>query len=341
MSKKVVTLSLILFIIGFSTLFSGKKDQRDLWMRIAIESNPNVKIQLLDEYLDKYRKNAKKDKVSVNFNLHYAITAYQVKRYDDALAFGDKVLTEEDVEDTNKIKLYLCMADVYLTGKNDLDKAHEYTEKVLGLAEKMSRLMHGNTGQLTTLYSLPAYKLQLSILGKREKNVDNTKKLIEKAIQIYNTRKSKRAADTILAMAVRLYKLDENEIDEAIRGVETIAKDITDNTKYFEILALWYNKKGDKEKTVAYLKASYNVKADARIAYNLGRLLQKSDIDEAIKYLAEAFHMKDEKYSENANKLLQHLYYNVKTKGQSKEEQDAGFREIMDAAKTRLGIEET
>ena len=70
----------------------------------------------------------------------------------------------------------------------------------------------------------------------------------------------------------------------------------------------------------------------------MGVLLNKTDIDSAMNYLAESNLLNDEKYSPKALELLQHLFFNIKSKGQLPEEQEKGFQEILLAAKTRLGI---
>jgi hypothetical protein len=92
------------------------------------------------------------------------------------------------------------------------------------------------------------------------------------------------------------------------------------------------------DKAIENLKISYQMKKNAKVAYDLGVLLNKTDIDSAMNYLAESDLLNDEKYSPKALELLQHLFFNVKSKGQLPAEQEKGFQEILLSAKNRLGI---
>jgi tetratricopeptide (TPR) repeat protein len=92
-------------------------------------------------------------------------------------------------------------------------------------------------------------------------------------------------------------------------------------------------------KAIENFKASYALKKNAQVAYNLGILLnQNQELDSALEYLAESHLLNDEKFSPEAQKLLQHLVYFEKTKGQPQPEQDKVYNEIIAAAKVRLGI---
>jgi tetratricopeptide (TPR) repeat protein len=129
-----------------------------------------------------------------------------------------------------------------------------------------------------------------------------------------------------------------DKVEDAIRGIETINQD-KPSADFFNLLGKMYNQIKNMPKAIENFKASYVLKKNAQVAYNLGILLnQNQELDSAIDYLAEAYLLNDEKISPDAFKLFEHLLFFEKTKGQPQPEQEKAYNELLAAAKARLGI---
>ena len=128
------------------------------------------------------------------------------------------------------------------------------------------------------------------------------------------------------------------EIEDAIRGIEVINQD-KPSAEYHNLLGTMYNQIKNMPKAIESFKASYALKKNAQVAYNLGILLnQNQEMDSALEYLAEAHLLNDEKISPEALKLFEHLIFFEKTKGLPQPEQEMVYNELLAAAKIRLGI---
>ena len=83
----------------------------------------------------------------------------------------------------------------------------------------------------------------------------------------------------------------------------------------------------------------YKVRKQAKIAKRIALLVQKQDPHKGAKYFAEAFVLSKSDKESDAYKYLEHLYFNIIAKDKPPEEKEKGFKEFIDAAKQRLGID--
>jgi tetratricopeptide (TPR) repeat protein len=232
------------------------------------------------------------------------------------------------------LRIYLFLANAYNLTKKDLDKAYSYADLVIELAKSLRLETQSNT-TIDSGFIAPALRIQVQLILSRPLDVKNTTDAFNKALESYNLDKSEKSSNFILFICERMIKL--NQVEAAIKGLEIINKG-KPNADYLKTLGMWYARLKNQDKAIENLKASYEMKKNAKVAYDLGVLLNKTDIDSAMNFLAECNLLNDEKYSPKALELLQHLFFNVKSKGQLPEEQEKGFQEILLAAKTRLGI---
>ena len=72
----------------------------------------------------------------------------------------------------------------------------------------------------------------------------------------------------------------------------------------------------------------------------IGQLVYKKDIDKGIQFFADAFILSNSDEHSKAFQYLRELYYNKKAKDLDPAKQDKGFKEILQAAKVRLGTQE-
>ncbi|MCJ7524340.1 MAG: hypothetical protein MUP71_03850 [Candidatus Aminicenantes bacterium] len=331
--KKLAFLILILITIALTGVLALDKEQTDSWIALVGEKDLKVKMQKLDDYYNKY--GGKEDRNSIYMYLHLAETTYQLQQYERTIEFGEKALTYKEIESSYKLRLYLFLANAYNLTKKDLDMAYSYADKIIILARKLNSATQNNS-IINNNYVAPALRIQVQLLAGKPNDPQNAVNALNKALEAYQLDKSDKSANFVLALSERMLK--SNNLREAIRGVEAINQN-KPQADYFKMLGLWYARLKDQDKAIENLKTSYQMKRNAKVAYDLGVLLNQNDnLDNALDYLAEAHLLNDEKYSEEALKLLQHLIFFVKTKGQPLAEQEKVFNDVVGAAKTRLGI---
>jgi tetratricopeptide (TPR) repeat protein len=331
--KKISCLILLLIVSGLFILPAMTKAQTDAWIAILGEKTLQVKLDKLEEYYKTYGDTDERNATYMYLNL--ADTSYQLQQFEKTIQYGEKALLYKDIEAQNKLRIYLFLANSYNLTKKDLDKAYSYADLVIELAKSLRLENQSNSNTIDISFVAPALRIQVQLLLSKSQDEKNTSDAFAKALESFNLDKSEKSSNFVLFLSDRMLKLQK--VEEAIRGIETINQN-KPNVDYYKKLGMWYARLKNIDKAIENLKASYEMKKNAKVAYDLGVLLNKTDIDSAMNYLAEANLLNEEKYSEEALKLLQQLVFYVKTKGQPQEEQEKIYNDILAAAKTRLGI---
>lgn len=339
MLKKISAAIIIILLIS-ATLLTGSEKQ-DLWLKAVSEKDGNTRLLLLEEFAVKFSKDIRYFK---NLHINLTKTAFFLKNFDKTILYGEKTIGVVNLEDNYKIEMYIYLANSYYVTKTDLDKAYEYAGLVIDLANAIKKGFKNSSDlgiQIDQRYLVPALSIQSSVLYSKDKdNPENLRKALEKVSEAFKYDKSKRVTNKIFYYAIALYRKDHSKMDIALIAVENayaIAKD--PDPRYANAIAMWYNKKDDKESAVKFYQKSYDIKKKSKIATNIGILLNKKSPETAIKYFAEAFILGDSDKESKAYKYLRQLWYNKLAKGKPQKEQDSGFDEILTSAKSRLGID--
>ncbi|MDY0297155.1 MAG: tetratricopeptide repeat protein [Acidobacteriota bacterium] len=330
MKRQIVMLLIIMVISSFFLLADEKQD---LWSRIGQENNLETKLALLQEYENKYAQD-QGERLDVLY-LNLALTTYQLKQFEKTITYGEKALTQRNLDQKNKLNLCLWLANSFNVTKTDLEKAYAYAEQVIVLARELKTAEGGDSAaKYDKQYIAPALRIQIQTLYARGKeDPEMMSQAAQKGLEVYNIEPVRKNSDLLFSLSNALFNLNRKE--EAVNIMEQLVEKETDNTRYIGALAVWYSKMGNKDRAIDYLEQSYQIRRNVKTAYNIAVLSQSKDLDKAIRYLAEAYQMNPSTQS-RVYKLLRHLYYNVKTKGQTQEEQDQGFSSILSAAKSRL-----
>lgn len=331
--KKTAFFALMLIAVGSFIVLALDKEQVDSWTALVGEKDLQAKMQKLEAYYNKY--GAKEDRYSMYMYVHLAQTTYLLQQYEKTIQFGEKALTYKEIDASNKLPLYLYLANAYNLTKKDLDKAYAYSEQIIELADSLRSATQGNSA-IDVNYTAPALRIQVQLLAAKAQDPQTALKAFNKAMDAYKLDKSEKSANFVVKLSEHLRKIDL--VADAIRGIEAINQD-KPNADYYNMLGKWYNQIKNMPKAIECFKAAYNQKKNAQVAYNLGILLnQAQELDSALEYLAEAHLLNDEKISPEAFKLFEHLVFFEKTKGQPQPEQEKVYNEILAAAKVRLGI---
>lgn len=332
--KKINLLILLLIVIGTVVLPAMTKAQTDAWIAVLGEKTLQVKFEKLEEYYKTYGDKDERNAIYMYLNL--ADTAYQLQQFDKTIQYGEKALLYKDIEAQNKLHIYLFLANAYNLTKKDIDKAYSYADLVIELAKSLRLENQSNNSTIDINFVAPALRIQVQLLLGKSQDEKNTTEAFNKALESYNLDKSEKSCNFVLFLSDRMLK--NQKIEDAIRGIEAINQN-KPSADYYKTLGNWYAKLKNNPKAIENFKASYLLKKNAQVAYNLGILLnQTQELDSALDYLAEANLLNDEKYSADALKLLQHLVLFEKTKGQPQAEQEKVFNDILAAAKIRLEI---
>jgi tetratricopeptide (TPR) repeat protein len=332
MNKITVWVALLIIVMS-PLLLAIDREQVDSWTALVGEKDLQVKMQKLEAYYNKY--GAKEDRYSMYMYIHLAQTTYQLQQYEKTIQFGEKALTYPDIDASNKLPIFLYLANSYNLTKKDLDKAYSYAEQIIELSKSLRSQTQQSNSAIDVSYTAPALRVQVQLLAAKQEP-QNALLALDKALEAYQIDKSDKSANFVLALCERMLKNDK--VEDAVRGVEAINQN-KPSADYHKMLGMWYARLKNMPKAIENLKASYQMKRNAKVAYDLGVLLNQSQsLDNALEYLAEAHLLNDEKYSPEALKLLEHLVFFEKTKGLPQPEQEKVYNEIMAAAKARLGI---
>lgn len=348
--KKIVILMMMMFLLGSMLLISSPLTQQDLYIKAVSEKDPELKIQLLKQYEQLYEQTQDKYLKFIYFQL--AETLFQVKNYDEAIQYGEKALASGEIAPTNRLTLFYTLANSYHISQKNLEKAYQYADSMLELAQwvinkaKKSDLQDMEKEKLEQFietykkyYIASGYRLQAKVLFSRaEEDVNTIKEAAQKAVEAYKADKSDSSSRLAFSLAGQLFK--KNNLDDAIVIAENIFDETKPNEQFAGFLGTLYYRKGDKDKAVYYFELAYKTSRKIKTAMTIGQLVYKKDIDKGIQYFADAFILSNSDELSKAFQYLRELYYNKKAKDLAPAQQDKGFKEIIQAAKVRLGTQE-
>ena len=348
--KKIVILIMMMFLLGTILLISSPQDQQDLYIKAVSEKDPELKIQLLKQYEQLYGETG--DKYLKFIYLQLTETLFQVKNYEEAIQYGEKTLVSGEIAPTNRLTLFYALANSYYTSQKDLEKAYKYADLMIELAQwvinkaKNSDLQDLEKEKLDQFietykkyYIASGYRLQAMVLFSRaEDDVNTVKEAAEKAIEAYKADKSENSSRLAFSIAGQLFK--KNNLDDAIVLAESIFDETNPKEQFAEFLGTLYYRKGDKDKAVQYFELAYKADRKMKTAMTIGQLVYKKDIDKGIQYFADAFILSNSDENSKAFQYLRELYFNKKAKDLAPAKQDKEFKEIIHAAKVRLGSQD-
>lgn len=348
MKKKVILiLFFMVFLCGALSLSAGNEKQ-DLWIKAATEKDPQIKMQLFEEFKAKFEDANDKNIRFLYFNL--AQTSFMLQKFEKTIEYGEKALTFVDLEDQYKLDIAIWLSNAYNLARKDYDKAYSYADLVLNLAKSIKEMTEGRNQSeevargIDKNYIAPCLRIQLRILISRG-IADNKKRLeiIQKAIAAHKADSSVELAKrTVLKESVELAKAELG--NEAINAIEQVIDPNDLSYDEANLLAQLYYRRynknkttDDKDKSIDYYIKAYNKNKASSMAVKIGQLLYRKDDDKAIEFFAEGYILAELDKASDAFKYLQQLWFKEKAKDKSLEEQEAGFQEIITAAKSRLG----
>jgi hypothetical protein len=344
MNKKIIYI--LVLVLLTSLVLKADRKQQELFTKAITEKDATLKMQYLKDYQTKYGE--KKDRFHKFLYLNLTDTAFRLKLYDEAISYGEKTLAIPELGDDNKIRLYMSLANSYNITKKDIEKASEYAQLTIDLAhDMMGKIKALDQDQeskdkilnnYNVFYIAPAYRIQSQILYNKGKDDPQTlKEAFEKACEAYRTDKSDRSAKMVSSFAMNLYGKKMN--NEAIKALELIMNKENPDLKHIMMLGNLYYRLRNKKQAVHYFEMYYKIRKQAKIANRIGLLVQKDDPVKGANYFAEAFLLSKSNKESDAYKYLEHIYFNIIAKDKPPEEKEAGFKDFINQAKERLGLD--
>ncbi len=324
MKNKLVFLLVIVLVLSFGV---NAQTQKELNEKIKDASDPEIKFDLLEKFKEKYSN----EKNLESLLLQLSAISYQLKKYEKTIEFSEKAVNELKLDDKKKIQVYLWLANSFYVTKSNNEKVIEYAD----LCVKLGKQLKGDkeVSQYTKKYIVPALRIQSKVYAL-DNDPDKVVLSVPVALEAYGFDKSRNNEKLILSISIKLYKA--GKVKEAIQCVESIYNVEKPKRKYIDKLAMYYNKLGNKAKTIEYYKKSYEIRPSAKTAGRLGILYIKN-VDQAIKYFADAYVLSGMKKSSRYYKYLRQKVYNEKMKGKAEEDQDAYFAEVVGKARANTG----
>ncbi len=344
MNKKITFIA-VMFLMVAIFVTGARKEQEELYLKAVAEKDPEAKMGLLKEYVQKYGD--KEDKWLRFIYLNLSDTAFKLKNYDECIQNGEMALKGEEVDSANKLRVYFSLANSYYATKRDMEKAFEYAQSVIDLSRTLVQQTKETTqdqeqanqfaSNYKNFYIAPAFRLQgLILYFKNKDNPENIKQAAGKAIEAYNEHNNDLYSQMAFSLAGNLAQ--KGQYDAAIDVAEKIIDKQKPTFQEVDFLAKLYIKKKDKDKTLFYYELAYKSKPTADLAQKIGQLASKKDAHKAVQYFADAYVIGGMDKESDVYKFLEHLYFNEIAKDKTPEEKETGFKEVIDAAKTRRGM---
>ncbi|UCH98357.1 MAG: tetratricopeptide repeat protein [Candidatus Aminicenantes bacterium] len=345
MNKKITFIT-ITFLVVSIFLVGSRRERQELYLKAVAEKDLSTKMQLLKDYIEKFGD--KEDKFLRFIYLNLADTAFKLKNYDECIQYGEIAMEKGEIDKANKLRLYFSLANSYYATKRDMDKAYQYAQSVIDLSKTLIEQTQNSSQDqqqadqfaenYKNFYIAPAYRLQGLILYFKDKdNPDNIKQAAEKAIEAFNQHETDIYYKMAFSLAGNLAQ--KGKFDYAIAVAEKIVDLKKPKYKEADFLAKLYSKRKDKEKTILFCELAYQAKPGVELAMKIGQMVHKKDVNKAIRYFADAYVLLKLDKQSDAFKYLEHLYFNEVAKDKTPEEKEAGFKQIINAAGARLGVE--
>jgi len=344
--KTVILWVVVVLLISFFFLEGAEK--QDLWIQAATEKNLETRLQLFENYKNQFGQKIEENSRFLYYNLTQ--TSFLLQQFEKTIEYGEKTLTFENLEDNYKLDVGLWLANAFNLARKDYDKAYSYADMIITLGKTFKSMPISSdraakiTIEIDKMYIAPGLRIQLRILDARPgKDTQARLNLIQKAIDAYNFDKSSDFPKRIvITESVELAKA--NLPQEAIDALEKIIDPNDIGYSEGNLLAQLYYRKytqdkdeGDKDRAIYYYEKAYEKNKLDTLAAKLGQLLSKKDKEKALIYFADAYVLSGSNNESDAYKYLQQIWFKDIAKDKTLEEQEAGFQQLIEAAKARLG----
>lgn len=315
------------FILGSVQLQAGKKDKDALYLAAITEQNPEIKMQKLEEYMEKYGKKKKNQTAPLFINL--VETAYKLKAWDKLLSYSTMAFDSGKLSEIDQMNVKLKLAYYNMTAKKDLATAEKLADEILEFGKKL------NNAMCDKMFCAPALRIKIAILEAQATSSDAISKALDASFEVYKIDKSQKSADFIFYFAQKAYN-ELGQYDKAIAALEKICDAPNAKEEHMDKLAAWYMSDGYNDKALKYYEKSYTLTKNAQKAYLVGKLTYKNNLTKGLNYLAESFVLDEAPYSDQAKELMEEAYKESQPEETTPEQIDEAIQQMIEDARVRL-----
>ncbi len=320
--------------------FPEPAQQKDPEFRNSLEAiagipDPFMRLEALESYLRRSRRQGNSPPVDKHLYLHLTDTAYRTRNFTRVLRYGERALQENWNNPRIKMALYFYLSRACEEESVNLGKALQYAAFIHELATVVDP---GHTDSaIWVRFVAPTQRLSMRILAAEARNGEDWGRALRAGVSAFEMDPSEDSARELYETA-RHAESNPDGGEFALEALEVLCRSSLVRPEYLNRLAFWYSRRDRNDRAVVLLKESYNIQFDPAVAYTIGKLLQKSNPDEAMDYLAEAVQSGKEDLSTRARRLLEHLVFNVQSHGIPAQELEKKYDTLLQAAAERVNV---
>jgi tetratricopeptide (TPR) repeat protein len=334
--SNVFAVCILLFMGSWQNLFAVESvaESNDPLKAIIAEADIRLRLKKLEAFYQITRRDEKRFNKDIYIHLVHA--AFSLQDYAKVVYYGEKALRVTWNHEVLKLEFHLRLAASYHKLQLNLQKAYDYCEFVRKLADILDADKEYQSYALQKNFVFPALQLQIDILEQETMSEEKTERILEKLEVLFHIEPLPALLDRLFLQG-KILAEHYGRYQQVVSLLEKLIGREYRKPHYLNTLALFYAKIDNKAAAIECLKESFAMNAaDAKVAYSLGKLLQHRDAEQAILYLAAAFCLNDSQVSPQAEKLLQHLYFNVLYKDINAHEQEAGYQQLLGNTRKKI-----
>jgi len=311
MKKTVLTTLALTFFIS-SLAISQNDEAHSAYLQAMGAPSIAQKIQLLKNYVNKYKGQGTQYEHYANANL--CVLSSQTGNLNDSIDYGENALLLGGLDDYTKTQVLFVLSTVYTKQGKNLEKAKNYAMQVVELSRvnKGKKSATTNADQWNKLMGAGYYTH-----AQAQEKAKQLKGAASSYIKSYDILKNPQIGKDLKKVGKSLYKFKfYKDAEEAFRASYKILEDYESGSFYAK--SLFKNNK--KNEALTNFKKVYAKKKSGEVAYYIGIIQagkakkDPSFSEEAIRYLLEASFLSPSN-SEKARSLAESLFFHSKEAG--------------------------
>ena len=311
MKKTVLTTLALTFLIS-SLVLSQNDEAHDAYLQAMGAQTLAQKIQLLKNYINKYKGQGTQYEHYAYANL--CILSSQTGNLNDTIDYGENALLLGGLDDYTKTQVLFVLSTVYTNQGKNLEKAKNYALQVVELSRvnKDKKSATTDAEQWNKLMGAGYYTH-----AQAQEKAKQLKGAAESFIKSYEILKNPQIGKDLKNVGKALYKFKfYKDAEEAFRVAYQILRDYESGSFYAKTLF----KNNKKDEALTNFKKVYSKQRSGEVAFYIGIILAEngkkdaSISQEAIQYLLEASFLSPSN-SEQARALAESLFFHSKEAG--------------------------
>ncbi len=278
--KKCLITTAILLVVG-SGFLAAQSEADNAYRTAMTQSDPCQQYQMLKDFIAKY--GGKGCQYENWAYVYLCLSQCPSSPVGEKIGYGEKATAMSELDDLNKIKIRLALAQFYLASNQNLEKGKVRAGEIVSLA-KAVRDKDPGEAQWTKYMGLGYF-----ISGAVSEKAKNYKEAVESYLQAQEILKDPKSIAQINSKINKLANtlLEAKQFGEAEQIFRTMYNKSKDPNMAV-LLGQTLYKSGKQDEALTFYKEVYAKKKSGTLANNIGIILAKKSPQEAIDYFLEA-----------------------------------------------------